>query len=309
MRTNNFRSLLLLAAAIFCAVTLSAADSIRVATIDLSLAASLHPRMALFDFDRMGFYKVEPGLSAEAFAEAVVRLKNSPAAESLTARRLEIEQRLAVLDQQRAALMAGLSSPVPDEAASLTVEIEKVVEEEQRLRGELGDLDHAASCPELTAPAETRNILAGIETEILAIVRSVAEKGGYNLVLNSSIPVPYGYPVRYNSGEMYGQGVPGINFSLFYSFLAKNNLAHPLDETPPSRELINWLELTRYPEAVNLLPIKPYPLVLSGGHSILSEVVRQIYENYSVDPEVYKVVDSVIQKIEQLQNNGKTSLR
>ena len=89
---------------------------------------------------------------------------------------------------------------------------------------------------------------------------------------------------------------------LFYSFLAKNNLDNPLDDIPPSRDLINWLELTRYPKAINILPMKPYPLVLTGGKSILSLVVKKIYDKYEVDPAVYNVVDSIIIKIEQLQN-------
>ena len=92
---------------------------------------------------------------------------------------------------------------------------------------------------------------------------------------------------------------------LFYSFLAMNNLDNPLDEVPPSRDLINWLELTRYPETVNLLPMKPYPLVLSGGKSILSSVMKKVYNKYNIKPAVYNVVDSVILKIEQLQNGKK----
>jgi hypothetical protein len=48
--------------------------------------------------------------------------------------------------------------------------------------------------------------------------------------------------------------------------------------------------------------MKPYPLVLSGGKSILSSVVKKIYNKYKIKPAIYNVVDSVIIKIEQLQN-------
>ena len=75
-----------------------------------------------------------------------------------------------------------------------------------------------------------------------------------------------------------------------------------MDEAPSSRELINWMELTRYPEALNILPMRPYPLVLTGGKSILSDVVKKIYDKYNIDTAIYKVVDSVIIKMEQIQN-------
>ncbi len=275
----------------FLPVSLPAAE-LKVATIDLCLAASLHPRMALFDFDRMGFYRVEAGLSPEDFETAVLALKNAPAAFEKAEEVQKLEERLKEIDRQKSLLMAELTGREN--------EMKILAMEEEQLNGKIADLRYAAACPELTDPATTRVILDEIEREILDSVRSVAASESFDLVLNSSVPVPYGFPVRYQAGEMYGQGVPGINSSLFYSFLAKSNLAHPMDETPPSRELINWLELTHFPEAVNLLPMRPYPLVLSGGERILGRVMRHIYTIHRVPPEVYRVVDSVIHKIEDL---------
>ncbi len=280
---------------VFLPAFLMAAE-MRVATIDLCLAASLHPRMALFDFDRMGFYRVEAGLNSEDFERAVLALKNAPAAFEKAEEAQKLEQNLQEIDRQKSLLMA--------EPAGRENEITILAREEKTLSDRIADLRYAAACPELTDPATTRSMLDEIEREILATVRMVAASESFDLVLNTSVPVPYGFPVRYQAGEMYGQGVPGINSSLFYSFLAKSNLAHPMDETPPSRELINWLELTHFPEAVNLLPMRPYPLVLSGGESILSRVMRQIYATHRVPPEVFRVVDSVIHKIEDLTDSS-----
>lgn len=304
MRSNSGFVFLLLFISVFAISPLLAVEPVKIGTIDLSLAASLHPRMALFDFDRMGFYKVEPGLSQEAFQEALLKLKTASVTVEITEQRLEAEKQLVKLDRQRAELSARISEPFLSDISALQQEIDQIVGEEKRLRNHLSDISHAVACPDLTDPATTREILSRIESEILAKVNAIASKDDYALVLNTTVPVPYGYPVRYQSGEIFGQGVPGINFSLFYAFLAKANLVHPLDETPPSRELINWLELTRFPDAVNLLPIRPYPLVLSGGHSILPEVIKQIYADYQIDPEVFKVVDSVINNIEHLQSSG-----
>lgn len=261
--------------------------------------------MSLFDFDRMGFFRVEPGLPREAFEEAVAKLKNSAAAATALEELQQLQQQLTELDRRKSVQVALFGSTIPVEREAAQKELEAIAAEEDRLRGLIADNEHAAACPDLTDPATTRSYLAEIEAEILAAVRKVAAEGSFNVVLNTTVPVPYGYPVRYHAGEMFGQGIPGINFSLFYAFLAKEHLAHPSDAAPPSRELINWLELTRFPDAVNLLPIKPYPLVLSGGECILARVMKIVYENHKVDPEVFKVVESVIHKIDEMDRPEK----
>ena len=101
-----------------CSVALSAAE-MRVGTIDLTLAVSLHPRMALFDFDRMGFYKVEPGLSQEAFDKAVLGLKNSKAAFDKAEQLKALEDKLVELDFQKSQLVAQLSMPQTEEFPEL----------------------------------------------------------------------------------------------------------------------------------------------------------------------------------------------
>ena len=296
--------LLLLVAAVVLPFTAAAAAA-GVATIDLSMAVSLHPRMSLFDFDRMGFFKVEPGLTREAFDEAVAKLKNSASATAAIEELQRLQQQLTELDRRKSMQIALFASTIPTEREAAQKELEIIAAEEERLRGLIADSELAAACPDLTDPATTRRYLAEIEAEILAAVRKAAVDGGYTLVLNATVPVPYGYPVRYQAGEMFGQGIPGINFSLFYAFLAKEHLAHPSDAAPPSRELINWLELTRFPDAVNLLPIRPYPLVLSGGECILARVMKIVYDNHKVDPEVFKVVESVIHKIDEMDRPEK----
>lgn len=303
MRKNtDLPILLLLVAVMFMPFSVVAAG---VATIDLSMAVSLHPRMSLFDFDRMGFFKVEPGLPREAFDEAVAKLKNSASATTALEELQQLQQQLTELDRRKSMQIALFSSTITAEREAAQKELELISVEEERLRGLISDSELAAACPDLTDPATTRRYLAEIEAEILAAVRKVAAEGSYTLVLNTTVPVPYGYPVRYQAGEMFGQGIPGINFSLFYAFLAKEHLAHPSDSAPPSRELINWLELTRFPDAVNLLPIRPYPLVLSGGECILARVMKIVYDNHKVDPEVFKVVESVIHKIDEMDRPEK----
>ena len=219
MRKNtDLPILLLLVAVMFLPFSVAAAG---VATIDLSMAVSLHPRMSLFDFDRMGFFKVEPGLPREAFDEAVAKLKNSASATTALEELQQLQQQLTELDRRKSMQIALFSSTITAEREAAQKELELISVEEERLRGLISDSELAAACPDLTDPATTRRYLAEIEAEILAAVRKVAAEGSYTLVLNTTVPVPYGYPVRYQAGEMFGQGIPGINFSLFYAFLAK----------------------------------------------------------------------------------------
>jgi hypothetical protein len=66
------------------------------------------------------------------------------------------------------------------------------------------------------------------------------------------------------------------------------------DENPNSRNLINWLELVRYPDAMNLLPLKPYPVVLKGGDDISSALVERIYKKHQVSAKVIESVHSIL---------------
>jgi hypothetical protein len=186
----------------------------------------------------------------------------------------------------------------------LSSQLQSLANEQQKLTLEISDLDYRIECPELTSPDETRKILGEIETETIEAVARVAREKQFRIIFNNSIPYSTGYPQNYLSGPMFGQGVPGINVHLFYSFLARSQEKDRLHEVPPSRNVINWLELTSYPGAVNLLPIKPWPMVLYGGQSILSDVLRIVYTNHRISSEVFQTLDSVIHKIEQDNSIG-----
>ena len=70
-----------------------------VATIDMILAISLHPKLALFDFNRIGFYKVELGLGDEEFEESIEKLKKTPVDLKRDIEKLETD--LEVLNKNR----------------------------------------------------------------------------------------------------------------------------------------------------------------------------------------------------------------
>ena len=283
-----------------CCFAVNASD---VATIDLYMAFCLHPKMALFDFNRIGFYKVELGLKEDEFRERARKL-----CESAPNKANEIEALQKALFQ-----LHSENNNLPDE---FTLDSEEKRAEVKAKRKDLERkikqkeleitlLNHQIENYDLTSLEETKKIVTDIEKDIFDAINEVVKENNYSLVLNSSNPCAVTYRKNYVSGGIYGQGIPDVNFILFYSFLAMNNLENPWDEVPPSRDLINWMELTRYPDAMNLLPMRPYPLVLSGGKSILSDVMKKVYSKHKIDSAVQKVVDSVIIKLEYLQNGQK----
>jgi len=294
-----FKKLTLIILMLFFAGMITAAEA-DTGKINLALAFSLHPRMSLFDFDRMGFFKVKPGLSESDFSKEIEKLRQSAEIKNAKQRKSEIEEKIRGLDKER----AEISARIMDQAGQKTDpniidEIKKIAETQENLQNQLYDVKYEIECPDLTRPEETRKILNEIEAEVFSAIDKVASDLKLKVVLNSSLQYSLNYPQRYQSGPMFGQGIPGISFNIFYAFLTKQkNDVLPGHQPPSSRNLINWLELTNFPEAVNLLPIKPWPVVLKGGRNIISDVLKIIYEKYGIDREIFATVDSVLHKIE-----------
>ncbi|MGM0598873.1 MAG: hypothetical protein ACQETH_03540 [Candidatus Rifleibacteriota bacterium] len=285
----------------------SSLKSADIAKVNLGLAISLHPKMSLFDFDRMGFFKVQTGLSNEEFQTEVQQLKKTANSSKLEDEINELQNQLIKIDTKKGRIM---NEPALDSNAEIK-RIEKLRElnsKTDKVLKEIDEIKYQQSCPELTNPEKTREILNKIEQETLSTLKQISAKKGYEIVLNSSITVPFNYPLKYVSGEQYGLGVPGIDYSLFYSFLANRDHILPSDEIPESRKLINWLELVHSPDSLDMLPLKPYPLVLSGGDDLTTELVTNIYQKYEIDEKVISAVESVLDLIERHNLNYDTEI-
>lgn len=266
----------------------------KIGTVNLALVVSLHPQMSLFDFDRMGFFKIPPGLSKDEFNQRLNQLKNAPASPEFDKIILDCQNGISRLDKEKRELLEKRSNQDPEDISKITSELNRVVQESEKFRNTILDIEYQRICPDLTSPKNTRKILNKIETEVMTEIKKLARDNAYSLILNASVTAPSNYPEKYSSGEMYGLGVPGIDYSLFYAFLANKDHALPGDDTPESRKLINWLELTHSPNALNMLPIRPYPLVLEGGEDLSGKIVEAIYKKHMVDTKVLKAVMSVL---------------
>lgn len=266
----------------------------KTAKINLGIAASLHPRMSLFDFQNLGFYNVPLGLSKEAFAEAVARTV-ATSSEKLNRRLEELDGELSEITRKKQTLFQVSAAAEPGNA-SLRKQLAALDDQARRLRIERRETEFAIEHPELTPPPETRSILKDIDREVMEAVRSVATEKGYDVVLNSTFPVPFGYPLTYRTGKEFGRGVSGLEQQVFYALTANHD---DLDQQETKEDRFStWLQLTGHPETQRFLPIQPWPLVVHGGESITADVVRTLYQRYRISPEIIEIAVSVIAEFE-----------
>lgn len=269
-----------------------------VATIDMRLAISLHPKMALYDYNRMGFYKVNLGLSDEEFKSKVEELKKLPI--DVKAEREKLVEELKQISIQREIYEQQQYSPKRDITEEYLKNCEtfdfKILELSQKIM----DLDWRVANPDLTSRNETKQIMNEIKKDIFVAIKQVVDERKYLLVLNSSIFVPHQFDLKFHE-LVYGQGMPGVNLSLFYAFFWRN-MVYSSPELQANRTNKKvWKELTQQLDSSNALPISNYPFVLSGGVNIMTDVLKKVYSRYNIEPSVAEMVASVTERIECLQ--------
>ncbi len=271
----------------------------KAATIDIPLAISLHPKMALFDFERIGFYKLDYGInSQEEFIESAKKLKDKPRdnKKQIEALQLELDKLMKEFDEIEQKYAKD------DDFYSYTESKKKNYFKRKELEENIKTLEWESRNSDITTREETKAIMAEIRKDINEAVKEVAREEKYSWVFNTSVVVPYKYDLKYVD-LIYSQGIPDINFCLFYAFFLYSELINPLKKELESSENERWLELTK--DANNLLPIINYPVVLSGGKSITSKVLKKIYDKNKIDKSLYEIIDTQVSRIESIRQ-GKT---
>ena len=274
----------------------------KIAKINLSLLASLHPKMAVFDFYRIGFYRVPFGLSFDEKSEWLNKEKKTGEL------REEAQKQIVVLEKsisdkedevyklklkEKTGIVEDMSEDGKTKFNELNSEITKLILKRDKAQW-------TADNPDLTTYDETRTIIQNIEKELIDAVNQAAKSGEYDVVLNASIPVPYGYPVKYKKEVLYSRGPIGMAQSTYYSVLSER----PYDrasELDSEAALKDWISITSRPDTQDMLPIKPWPLVMQGGHDLLPEALEIIYKNNNIDDETYKLVLNTLYKIGSLE--------
>ncbi len=265
------------------------------ATIDVPLAISLHPKMALFDYDRIGFYKVDFGISSyEEFAKAVAELKERPRDNKKQIEELKLELDKLLKDSIKVEEKLSNNSDMQ----SYMKFLEKSYFKQNELEEKIKILEWESLNSYITTREETRAIMAEIRKDIYNATKEVVLENKYLLVLNTSIAVPYKFALNYVD-LIYSQGIPGVNFCLFYAFLYYTDLKKPEFKESDQIKVEKWHKLTK--KTKDVFPITNYPLVLAGGQSITSKVLKKIYDKYKVDKSLFEIIDNSISRIECLQ--------
>ncbi|RCK77273.1 MAG: hypothetical protein OZSIB_3084 [Candidatus Ozemobacter sibiricus] len=261
----------------------SQAPHLQIGVVDLVTVILVHPRLALFDGERLGFYRLPLGLRPEEWQRRLMALQaevGSPPA-TLTAALATLASQAAILEEQRVELLRASDAHPPGRGdhrlASLTATLEALQRQRQ-------DLEFRRDHPDLTSPAETRAILAEIETEVLAIIASVAAELRLAAVLNRSLPLAS--PPPPTAAPLIGHGADFPTVDLYYAFLASHPASTDPTVTPPSQRLARWLDLTRHPAYPVVREIRPHPMVIQGGQDLTFEVITRLFQKYNLPPDV-----------------------
>ena len=273
-------------------------DIENVATIDLSLALMLHPKMALFALNNLGFERYELGLSEKEIEDYNDSLKNShkrnPELDSY-------KNELNKLYSKKVELYSHLDNTTSfEEISDFNKEFPQ---REKELQTKIIDAEYLDSYPNLREPQDNIKIIEDIYNDIDIAIKEVLKEKNIELVLNSALPIKPGYSLKYPVSWIKGLGHAGINYIVFYSFYNDNHLTGPY-----SQQINDCFHRRRFAlidYSLNnpkyILPLYPYPTVVSGGTNILADVTIKIYKKYNVDSSAYPVFDSIIAKIEAYQ--------
>ncbi|MDD3323465.1 MAG: hypothetical protein PHS59_18670 [Paludibacter sp.] len=267
----------------------------KIAKVNMALLTALHPKMALFDFQRMGFLKISFGLNKPQVEEQKIILKTDEktlrkAQEELKAIEETIANQEALLrdlyEQEGTIFVPDMSDQGKILQEKLSIELKNLIIKRQ-------ECEYAVKYPEFTPPAETRKILELIEKETIEAVENVAKSNNFDVVLNTSTPVPYGYPVSYRPEVQYSTGPVGMDQINYYTILSVK--PNDRDEEAQANEMMNeWLSVLFRPAPQEMIPVKPWPLVMQGGTDILPDALHSLYIKYNIDNETFSTVKNVL---------------
>ena len=67
----------------------------------------------------------------------------------------------------------------------------------------------------------------------------------------------------------------------------------------------DWLSMVSRPEAQDVLPVKPWPLVMKGGEDFLPDALKEIYEVNNISSNTYSVVLDALKQLNMVETNEK----
>ena len=246
----------------------------KIALIDLSKILALHPKMALFDFQRFGFYKLKKcNLPEEEFYKEINNLLQTSKFDESKIKEIDLE-----IEKNR------------NENNLKNINKEKeLIQKKNRIIYELNNTD-------ITNLEDTKNILKEIELEILEIISNIAIKSNIETVINNNyLNFNFSEKLRNDSGKKIENL---LSNKLFYNFLSDVSLNSAINKASSS-DLLQWLECLRNPIAINTYYYNNSPFVIYSNNvqnSLNYDILKELYEKYSINHEVLSIIDSELTK-------------
>jgi len=253
--------------------------------------------MALFDFNRLAFYRLPLNLGAKEWEGGLANLRSQAANDTvrLSAILSEISSEAAFLNSRRAELLdRRRESPTERNASHRFLASSTRRAETLQLRR--ADLEFQRDFPELTGTMETKELFSQIEKEVLQTVAEVASELGLEVVLNRSIPLPSESPAEFRN--MPRNPISFFESDLYYGFLAGRPATAQDATSVPNNPAELWLNETRNPQIHELMKLNPHPLVLKGGLDLTPEVISRLFEKYQCSSESLRIILKTLSKKE-----------
>ena len=269
-----------------------------VAAIDPVALLMLHPKMALFDGSRLGFLKLELSLSRNEYKEKLESLKNGRIDKTDEIQALKKEL-INLSIKKREYSNTHMEPWGSQEYQSF---FEELYKKKKELHKEIFDLEYIDKNPDITSPEDSIKQIEEIHKDLAWAINEVAKKQNLSLVLNSSLPATFDYKPKYTYNNIFGLGTAGINYAIFYSFLALNHLKEIYESREQRWSFYRWKSLNNYHSSQRVFYLKPYPIVLGGCKNILTDAVKMLYHKYGVHYSSAVVLDSVLSKVDSYEN-------
>ena len=257
----------------------SFADTCSIARIDLVTALTLHPQMSLFDYNRLGFYKVKFGLSDLEFNKKVKELIiNAP----------NKDEEINKLTQDIENLKIEIKK-LPDKEENSAIK-EKLSIQISEAQQKLEELNFAIDNPEITNLTETREILSKISKDVDEEIEKIAKEQKLDIVFNDWEPTNNILPDFYTRKAFINCGKYGI-VSEYYNYFTAANKYQQQQILPSSYFISNIFEYSKCPDFIKSLPLRSKPIILSETKDITLDVIKNIYSKYEISQEIIKNIE------------------
>ena len=262
------------------------ADSNNIGKIDLNKALILHPKMAFFDYERLGFYKEHLDDGKNQLSSTNIQIDKSEEIQSIKNKIRELKFKLNDI-------------PPVTNGKSNEEEIKSLIAQIDSLTNKLTDIEFDITNNDITNVSETKEILSLISKEISNSIEEVAAEQNLSVVLNDSNLVANSFPDLYENRIVYKKNNSTVNIgdNPYYLFLSESINSKKTGELPSSINLSNWLEYARNPNVVRSLPLRNQHLVISGSKDILLEVLKKVYLKNNCSLDKYQKIESVLMSL------------